>query len=61
MRDDNIAISDKILLTTREVQALTGIGKCNCLRLIKESGCFIRVGRKILVKRAMFEEWCARR
>lgn len=61
MKDKSIAINEKILLTTREVQELTGIGKCNCLKLVKESGCYIRIGRKILVKRAMFDEWCQKR
>lgn len=54
----NVPLDKKIFLTAKEVQALTGIGRNNCYQIIKEANCSIRIGRKILVNREVFQQWC---
>lgn len=58
MGNQEIPLNQKALVTVKELQTLTGIGRNNCFRLVRESRCSLRVGKKILVDRAAFLEWC---
>ena len=56
-RDGDVSLDRRMLLTVKELQALTGIGRNNCFKLIRDANCSFRVGRKILVDREAFQKW----
>lgn len=53
-----IPLNSKMLVTVKELQLLTGIGRNNCFKLVREAQCSLRVGKRILVDREAFLEWC---
>ena len=57
--DNNIPISQKVVLTIREAAAYSNIGINKIETMLKEKDCTfcLRVGRKRLVKRRQFEEY----
>ena len=52
------SLKDKRLLTMREFQEYSGIGRNNAFRLVHELGLGIKIGKKILVDRKAFDDWC---
>ncbi len=59
MKDFNVDISNKILLSVDEAQALTGIGQNRIRSMVKKSDCpfVLRVGGHYLIKRKKFESF----
>ena len=49
--------TEKALLTIKELQAYTGIGRNNTYKLARKSGAMVCVGRHILVNRKRFDEY----
>lgn len=64
-KDENnvpyVPIENKILLTPKEVKALTGIGARTIDDLARKPGCpfVLYVGKKKLIKRKQFEDYIA--
>ena len=50
-------LDEKRCLTINEFQEYFSIGRNNALKLARQSGAIIRIGRKILVDRIVFDEW----
>ena len=59
MTEERIPLNEKRLLTVSEFQVYSNIGRNNAFKMIRKAGCEIRVGRKVLVDRVLFDEWCA--
>ena len=57
MKEYNVDISQKILLSVDEAQALTGIGQSRIRNMIRKADCpfVLRVGGHYLIKRKKFE------
>ncbi len=55
MTEKNFA--EKALLTIKELQVYTGIGKNNIYKMARESGASIYIGRHIFVNRRRFDEY----
>ncbi len=54
---NRVRLDEKRCLTVDELQAYYSIGKNNALKLIRQSGCGMRVGKKILVDRVRLDRW----
>lgn len=50
-------LDEKRCLTVKEFQAYCSIGRNNAFELIKESQSGLRIGKKILVDRVVFDRW----
>lgn len=55
MQEKNFA--EKALLTIKELQDYTGIGKNNTYKLARESGAAVYIGRHIFVNRKRCDEY----
>lgn len=57
--ESNLSIEKKFNLTVQEVSEYSGIGRNRIYELLKEPNCIFKlcVGRKILVKRRLFEKY----
>ena len=57
MKDYNVDISKKILLSVEEAQALTGIGQNRIRKMVRKADCpfVLMVGGHYLIKRKKFE------
>lgn len=53
-----IPLTEKRLLSVPEFQAYTGIGRNNAFKLIRRSGCEIRIGKRVFADRVVFDAWC---
>ena len=58
MGNKNIPLNQKRLLNISDFQQYASIGRNNAFRLIKESGCEIRIGKRVYADRVIFDEWC---
>lgn len=54
---NEIRLDEKRCLTVKELQVYCSIGKNSALKMIHQSGCGMRVGKKILVDRVRFDKW----
>lgn len=50
-------LDEKRCLTIREFQEYFSIGRNNALKLARQSGAVIRIGKKMLVDRVVFDRW----
>lgn len=53
-------LSDKRLLSIKEFQIYTGLGRNSALKLSITAKCRIYVGRRVLIDREKFDKWCDR-
>lgn len=60
MSDNYVPLSDRRLLNIRDFQVYAGIGRNNAFKLIRESGCEVRIGRRVFADRVVFDAWCDR-
>lgn len=51
-------MTEKTLFTIEEFKKETGIGTNRAYQFAHESGCGIRIGKRIFIHRESFEEWC---
>lgn len=58
MTEERIPLNEKRLLTVAEFQQYSNIGRNNAFKIIRTAGCEIRIGKKVLVDRVLFDEWC---
>lgn len=56
---ERVALNEKRLLAIPEFQLYASIGRNNALKLAKESGAEIRIGRRLLIDRVKFDQWCS--
>lgn len=54
-----VPLSDKRLLSVDEFQAYCGLGHNSSLKLATKAKCRICQGRRLLIDRIKFDEWCA--
>lgn len=54
-----VPLSDKRLLSVDEFQAYCGLGRNSSLKLAAKAKCRICQGRRLLIDRIKFDEWCA--
>ena len=57
--ETRIPLNEKRLLAIPEFQLYASIGRNNALKLAKESGAEIRIGRRLLIDRVKVDEWCS--
>lgn len=57
MKDVEISLNEKRLLSVLEFQRYASIGRNNAFKLARISGARIQVGRRVLVDRVKFDEW----
>ncbi len=55
---EHVALNEKRLLAIPEFQIYASIGRNNALRLARESGAAMRIGRRLLIDRVKFDAWC---
>lgn len=58
---ESIAIKDKRLLNINEFKEYASVGRNTAIELAKESGAVFRCGRRFLVDRVRFDQWCDER
>ena len=51
-------LKEKRLLTMKEFQMYSGIGRNNAFKLVHNQGFGIKIGKKIFVDRKAFDDWC---
>lgn len=56
--EKTILLNEQRLLDVEEFQKYTSVGRNNALKLAKESGAALRIGRRLLVDRVKFDAWC---
>lgn len=56
--DNNIPLNQKRLLSVTDFQKYASIGRNNAFKLIRQSGCEIRIGKKVYADRIIFDNWC---
>lgn len=54
-----VPLNEKRLLSVEEFQIYSSLGRNTAFRLIHSTGIGIRVGRRLLVDRKKFDDWCA--
>ena len=54
----DIKLNEKRLLNVTDFQRYTSVGRNTALRLAKESGTCVRIGRRLLIDRVRFDAWC---
>ena len=54
-----IPLNEKRLLSVDEFQLYSSLGRNSAFNLIKTTGIGIRVGRRLLVDRQKFDNWCS--
>lgn len=54
-----VSLKDKRLISVEELQYYASVGRNTAFKLIKEAGCGIRIGRRLLVDRQKFDAWCS--
>lgn len=57
-QNERVALNEKRLLAVSEFQKYASIGRNNALRLAHESGAAMRIGRRLLIDRVKFDQWC---
>lgn len=58
MNSFSIPLNEKRLLSVPEFQAYTSLGRNNAFKLIRQSGCEIRIGKRVFADRVIFDAWC---
>lgn len=58
MTEQTIPLNQKRLLSISDFQEYASIGRNNAFKLIKKSGCEIRIGKRVFADRIKFDEWC---
>lgn len=58
MERKQIPLNEKRLLSITEFQAYASIGRNNAFKLIRKSGCEIRIGKRVFADRVIFDGWC---
>lgn len=56
--EKTILLNEQRLLDVEEFQKYTSVGRNNALKLAKESGAALRIGRRLLIDRVKFDVWC---
>lgn len=56
--EKTILLNEQRLLDVEEFQKYTSVGRNNALKLAKESGAALRIGRRLLIDRVKFDIWC---
>ena len=56
----SVPLSDKRLLSVDEFRTYCGLGRNSSLKLAAEAQCRFFQGRRLLIDRIKFDEWCAR-
>ncbi len=60
MKDKGIMpLNQKRLLNVSDFQRYASIGRNNAFKLIKKSGCEIRIGKRVYADRIVFDDWCS--
>lgn len=59
MKTLNIPMTEKRLLSVAEFQVYASVGRNNAFKLIRQSGCEIRWGKRVLADRIKFDAWCS--
>lgn len=54
----SIEIKDKRLLNINEFKEYASVGRNTAIELAKESGAVFRCGRRFLIDRVRFDQWC---
>lgn len=54
-----VPLNEKRLLSVEEFQQYSSLGRNSAFKMIKEAGCGIRFGRRLLVDRQKFDAWCS--
>ena len=55
---ENMSIKDKRLLNINEFKQYASVGRNTAIELAKESGAVFRCGRRFLIDRVRFDQWC---
>jgi hypothetical protein len=55
-----VPLNEKRLLSVEEFQLYSSLGRNSAFKMIKEVGCGIRFGRRLLVDRQKFDNWCSK-
>lgn len=55
----SVPLSEKRLLSVDEFRTYCGLGRNSALKLATESQCRIYQGRRLLIDRVVFDEWCS--
>lgn len=58
VKEERVPLSEKRLLAIPEFQLYASIGRNNALKLARESGAEVRIGRRLLIDRVKFDAWC---
>ena len=56
----SVPLSDKRLLSVDEFRTYSGLGRNAALKLAIEAECRIIYGRRVLIDRVKFDEWCTK-
>lgn len=56
----SVPLSDKRLLSVDEFRTYSGLGRNSALKLATEAKCRIIYGKRVLIDRVKFDEWCAK-
>lgn len=58
LKEGRVPLSEKRLLAIPEFQLYASIGRNSALKLARESGAEMRIGRRLLIDRVKFDAWC---
>lgn len=56
--EKRIPMNEKRLLSVQEFQEYASIGRNNAFKLIRQTGCEIRIGKRVFADREKFDRWC---
>lgn len=54
----SVPLSDKRLLSIKEFQSYSGLGRNSALKISKEANCRVNYGKRVLIDRKKFDKWC---
>ena len=57
-KDSTVLLSYKRMLSIAEFQIYCGLGRNSALKLSKKANCRFMYGRRVLIDRKKFDEWC---
>lgn len=55
----SVPLSDKRLLSIDEFRTYCGLGRNSALKLATDAKCRIVYGKRVLIDRVKFDEWCS--
>lgn len=60
MNKNRVSLNEKRLLSVAEFQVYASVGRNRAFKLIKQTGCEIRLGKRVYADRICFDQWCSR-